>query len=299
MPVNVAASVFDRLKRSAREAHKDFNLLLNRYAAERFLYRLSCSAHADSFLLKGAMLFAVWEREPHRPTRDIDLLGFGEDSEERVRSVFVDVCGTPVEDDGVVFDPASVAVTDIRQALRYQGKRARVDGRLGTARLRCQIDVGFGDAIVGAAPTIVYPTLLGQPAPRLRAYPAVAVIAEKLHAVVEFGMDNSRMKDFYDLYVLPQQLAFGGDELVAAIAATFARRSITLSAELPVGLTCEFAEDAAARTRWKAFADRNHRAALGLNDAVAGARRFLQEPVAAVAAADRFAKRWPAGGPWT
>jgi Nucleotidyl transferase AbiEii toxin, Type IV TA system len=299
VPVDVAASVFDRLKRSAREAHKDFNLVLDRYAAERLLYRLSCSGHADSFLLKGAMLFAVWEREPHRPTRDIDLLGFGEDSEDCVRSVFVDVCETPVEDDGVVFDPASVAVTDIRQALRYQGKRARVDGRLGTARLRCQIDVGFGDTIVGAAPMIVYPTLLDQPAPRLRAYSAVAVIAEKLHGVVEFGMDNSRMKDFYDLQMLPQHLAFGGDELVAAIAATFARRSITLGTELPVGLTREFAEDAAARTRWKAFADRNHLDALGLNDAVAGARRFLQEPVAAVAAADRFAKRWPAGGPWT
>ena len=104
MPINVAASVFNRLKRSARAANKDFNLALNRYAAERLLYRLSCSRHADSFLLKGALLFAVWEREPHRPTRDIDLLGFGEDSEEGVRRVFVEVCGTPVEDDGVVFD---------------------------------------------------------------------------------------------------------------------------------------------------------------------------------------------------
>ena len=298
MPVNIAASVFDRLKRSARAANKDFNLALNRYAAERLLYRLSCSRHAGSFLLKGAMLFAVWEREPHRPTRDIDLLGFGEDSEERVRRVFVEVCGTPVEDDGVVFDPASVAVTDIMKAQRYQGKHVRVDGRLGTARLRCQIDVGFGDAIVGAAPTIVYPTLLDQPAPRLRAYPAVAVIAEKLHAVVELGLDNSRMKDFYDLHVLPQRLAFAGDELVAAIAATLARRGVTLGAELPVGLTRVFAEDAAARTRWKAFMSRNHLGALDLNDVIAGARRFLQEPVEAVAGADRFVKRWPAGGPW-
>ena len=298
MPVNVAASVFDRLKRSARATNKDFNLVLDRYAAERLLYRFSCSGHADSFLLKGAMLFAVWEKDPHRPTRDIDLLGFGEDSEERVRRVFVDVCGTPVEDDGVVFDPASVVVTDIRQALRYHGKRARVDGRLGTARLRCQIDVGFGDAIVGAAPTIVYPTLLDQAAPRLRAYPAVAVIAEKLHAVVEFGMHNSRTKDFYDLHVLPQQLAFGGDELAAAMAATLARRGITLGAELPVGLTREFAEDAAARTRWRAFMNRNHLDALDLNDAIAGARRLLQEPMEALGADYSFVKRWPPGGPW-
>ena len=126
-----------------------------------------------------------------------------------------------------------------RRGHRHQASAAlpretrRVDGRLGVARLRCQIDVGFGDAIVGAAPTIVYPTLLDQAAPRLRAYPAVAVIAEKLHAVVEFGMDNSEMKDFYDLRVLPQQLAFAGDELAAAIAATLARRGITLGAELP------------------------------------------------------------------
>lgn len=228
----MGASAFNRLKALSRSPGQDFNLTLVRYGCERLLYRLSQSPHAGSFMLKGATLFTVWEAEPHRPTQDVDLLGFGEDSEERLRGVFEEVCGAAVTSDGMSYDAAGIIVTDIREGLAYQGKRVRVPARLGNARLVVQIDVGFGDALAAWDTEVTLPTLLDFPAPRLRAYPAEAVIAEKLHAMAQHGMPNSRMKDVYDVQALAARLAFEGGALTEAIALTFERRGRPIAADL-------------------------------------------------------------------
>jgi hypothetical protein len=296
-PVNVAASVLERLKQRARRTGEDFNLLLDRYVAERLLYRLSQSSHAGSFTLKGATLFAVWEDEPHRATRDIDLLGSGEESAERLRSVFADVCAVTVVDDGLVFDPLSAAVSDIRVGEGFGGERVVVSCRLGNARLNMQIDIGFGDALAHPGDPVELPTLLDFPAPRLRVYPADSVIAEKLDAMAEHGMLNSRMKDIYDVCVLAQRLEFDGARLTDAVRATFEHRGRAFG-EVPAPLTPGFADDVTINTRWQAFLRRNRLEPLDLAAAVDRLGAFLLEPLAALAAGEAFTKRWPPGGPW-
>jgi len=201
-PSNISASVRQRLLNLIRESGDDPNLVWTRYATERLLYRLSVSEHAGDFILKGAMLFMVWTGQSYRPTLDMYFLGRGEDTSERLREVFRRVCGVDVEPDGLVFDVDSVAVVPIREEQRYQGQRITLTARLGKARIPVQVDVGFGDVVTPRAKKVSYPTLLDFPAPSIRAYPRETVVAEKFEAMVMLGIANSRMKDFYDLYVL-------------------------------------------------------------------------------------------------
>ena len=196
---NVAASVRQRLLNLRVKYPGDFNVLLTRYAAERLLYRLSISPHSRQFVLKGALLFVVWLPQWHRPTRDLDLLGFGENSVERLTDLFREICQTEAVADGLEFDPASLEATEIREGQEYGGRRVRLLALLGNARVPVQVDVGFGDSITPGPCEIDYPTLLSDlPAPKLRAYPRETVVAEKLEAMVALGWANSRMKDFYD-----------------------------------------------------------------------------------------------------
>lgn len=198
---NVAASVRARLLNVAKAQGVDFNQVLVRFALERILYRLTQSPHADRFLLKGALLFTLWYDMPHRATRDADLLGFGASDLESVAQVFCEIAAVAV-DDGIVFDPASVAVEEIRKEMGYSGVRVVIAGELAQARCKTQIDVGFGDAVTPGPVDSVYPVLLDDlPAPRLRAYPTYTVVAEKLHAIALLGMTNSRLKDYFDLSV--------------------------------------------------------------------------------------------------
>jgi len=294
----MGASAFNRLKALTRSPGQDFNLTLIRYGCERLLYRLSKSRHSSSFMLKGATLFVVWEEEPHRATRDIDLLGFGEDSAQRLRAVFVDVCRQEVEDDGVRFDPDSVSASDILEGQTYQGKRIHVGGTLGTATLSVQVDIGFGDALATWDAEVVMPTLLDFPAPRLRAYAVEAVVAEKLHAMVQHGMLNSRMKDIYDVQALAARLTFDGGSLTEAVRLTFERRGRPIGAGLPAPLTAVFAADEMILVRWGGFLRRNRLDAVELADAVNAHRVFLLQPWEALQRGEAFAMFWPPGGPW-
>ena len=253
----VAHSVRQRLLNRSRDTGEDYNLLLTRYAIERLLYRLSQSAHADAFVLKGAMLFALWTGALHRPTRDLDLLGFGEPSEKRMAGVFRDVCGQTVEDDGMTFDANSVTAAPIREEHAYDGIRLRVAAKLGNARLNLQVDVGFGDVVTPDAKTDEYPTLLDQPAPRLRVYSPESVIAEKFEAMVSLGMANSRMRDFYDVWVLLEQFELDDVVLQAAIRATFERRQTPIPTTVPLALTAEFAGDPDKQRQWTGFLQRS------------------------------------------
>jgi len=250
---NVAASVRQRLMNLRQARGEDYNTLLTQYAIERFLYRLSKSEVTGRFVLKGAMLFRVWSGSLHRPTRDLDLLGHGEATPSAVANAVRQIIATPVEDDGLVYDPDSITAAEIREEQEYGGIRVKLVVMLGKARIPMQIDVGFGDAITPEAAPRDYPSLLGMDAPRLPMYPPETVVAEKLEAAVARGMTNSRMKDYYDLFVLFRTYDLDDQVLADAIAATFARRRTVLPLELPVGLSEDFGNDPNARRLWREF----------------------------------------------
>ena len=255
-PKNLAASVKARLQNEAARRGDDFNLLLLRYGIERLLFRLSQSVYADRFLLKGAMLFVVWDEKTHRPTRDLDLLGFGHSEKVDLENVFREVVAVPVVDDGFVFDPVSVRAEEIREDNAYGGVRVRIMGKLGSAEIPVQIDVGVGDAVTPAPETASFPALLDFPAPQVRTYPVYTVVAEKFEAMAKLGIANTRMKDFHDVWFLTRRFQLDGPTLRRAIEATFARRKTML----PVGpepLTDAFATDRAKQIQWAAFIRRN------------------------------------------
>ena len=241
-PKNISASVKARLQNVAAKRGEDFNLMLLRYGIERLLFRLSQSPYADRFLLKGAMLFVVWDEKTHRPTRDLDLLGFGSTEKADLIRVFAAVAAVPVVDDGIVFDPESVHADDIREDNAYGGVRIRLLGKLGTAEVPVQIDVGAGDVVTPAPERATFPALLDFPAPQIRTYPVYTVVAEKFEAMVKLGIANTRMKDFHDIWFLAQRFEFDGPTLRKAIDATFARRQTNLP-PLPEALTDAFAND--------------------------------------------------------
>jgi predicted nucleotidyltransferase component of viral defense system len=276
MTANRAASIRARLKQRADAAKQDFNLVLTRYGLERLLYRLSISEHAPNFLLKGALLFQLWYGDEQRPTRDADLLGFGPDDVPTLVAIFRSISELAV-DDGIAFDPDSVTGAQIRKDTTYGGVRIDLRATLDRARIALQVDIGFGDAVTPQPQTIDYPTLLADsPAPTLRAYPKATVVAEKLHAVSILGMTNSRMKDFFDLWVLLRDQTLQGSEVQQAVEATFTRRQTALPDTLPVGLSDAFADDGAKQLQWRAFLRRNQLDALELAAVLLEIRTRLQ-----------------------
>jgi predicted nucleotidyltransferase component of viral defense system len=280
MSAGLVASIHARLLNHAKARGEDFNLVLTRYALERFLYRLSVLPAREVFWLKGAMLFTLWFDAPHRPTRDADFLGFGVMDAQALAQTMSEVCGVAASD-GMVFMASTVVIEEIREEARYGGLRVRLVGTLGNARIALQLDVGYGDVVTPGPEDAVYPTLLAdQPAPNLRVYPRAAVVAEKLEAIASLGMANSRMKDYFDLYALAQESALSIRALADAIAATFARRQTQLPSAVPLGLSDEFALDASKLAQWKAFLSKNRLAAPALEQVVAELRYFLAEPLA-------------------
>jgi hypothetical protein len=259
-PSNLSASVHARLLTLAKRSNADFNVLLVRFASERLLYRLSCSPHADGFVLKGAWLFYVWHLD-RRVTRDVDLLGLGNASPRAMENTFREALGSPVEPDGIAFDPAELQVAELREGAAYPGVRVRIVARLGNARIPLRVDVGFGDAVVERPIKKELPTLLDLPAPELRAYPVEAVVAEKIEAMVRFGAVNTRLKDYFDLYVLATELTIDVARLTRQFAETFQCRGTPIPAEEPVGLSDAFAREAERDTRWRAFLERSGGAA--------------------------------------
>lgn len=249
---NMGASVRARLLTISKERGQPFELLLTRYVLERFLYRLSTTAHRRNFVLKGAMLVTTWLENPHRPTRDIDLLGIGNAQPEVILAAFKEICAIEA-DDGVTFDAEGLIIERNREDLAYGGLRVATNAQIGGARVRVVIDVGFGDAIEPGLNEIELPVLLDQPAPTLQAYAMETVIAEKFQAMVALGRANSRMKDFYDLWFLAKTFTFENDRLARAITATFKRRQTQVPVDVPDALTDAFAKDDQKRKQWDAF----------------------------------------------
>ena len=279
MSRNAAASVRARLKNRADATDEDYNLLLTRYGLERLLYRLSVSEHAPNFLLKGALLFLLWHELPHRPTRDADLLGFGADDADSVVAVFRDVCAVAC-DDGMRFDTGAIRGSVIRKQAGYGGVRVEIPATLDGAKLALQVDVGFGDVVTPQAQMVSYPVLLDdQPAPQLRAYPKYTVCAEKLQALCLLAMANTRLKDYFDLWLLLGEGSLDDALLAQAIAATFARRGTALPPAWPIGLTDAFAADAAKQRQWQAFLRKNRLDAPALTEVVGELRAALAQPL--------------------
>jgi len=299
MSVGLAQSVQARLVRHAKSLNVDPNLVFARYATERLLYRLSRSPYAERFVLKGALLLLVWLGEAIRPTRDADLLGFGEFDGEALARIFSEICAVQVEPDGVAFDAASIQIAAIRPEDAYGGQRVILRAHLGRARIRVQVDVGIGDAVTPEPEWLEYPSLLDLPRPRLRAYGPETVIAEKVNAMVVLGSKNSRMRDFFDVYALAAREPFDGSILARAMRATFARRRTEIPAETPIALTKRVADVEGKRAQWAAFLHRGRLTApADLEAIVTSVGGFVGPVLAAAARGESFTAKWPAGGPW-
>lgn len=295
---DIAASVKARLVAQAKEHGEEAQSLLTRYASERFLYRLSQSKYKDKFLLKGASLFALWFNEPHRPTKDIDLLGFGESDIPALEATVRDICkinGT----DGLQFMPDAVAGERIREETAYQGIRLTFLAMLGTAKIPIQVDVGFGDAVTPDAKEASLPTILDFPAPSLRVYPKETVVAEKFEAMVRFGLVNSRMKDFWDVRYMIAEFEFDGKLLQEAIRATFKNRQTQFPITLSVALTDGFVENAMVAGRWSGFINRNRMKNFSdLEEVIQSLRAFFTPIIEAEKDIEEFGLHWTAASGW-
>ena len=302
MSSNIADSIKARLLNEARGGGTEFELFLVRYACERFLYRLGKSAVRDRCILKGATLLALWMKEPYRATRDIDLLAFGESDEETVRTIIEAVCSVPCGEDGIAFDLETLRVSPIRDNQRYQGQRANLRARLGTARIAVQVDFGFGNAVTPVVDEEVLPTLIGGvPAPLVRTYPRVATIAEKFETMVQLGTRNSRMKDFYDMWALSETFAFDGDELRKAVDRCFERRETVWSQAVPEALTPAFYSNADLQDRWQSYGQDGlllSSPPSAFEDIGSRIRSFLGPVRESILAGQPLERHWPAGGPW-
>jgi predicted nucleotidyltransferase component of viral defense system len=297
---NLPASIRNRLFALAKSRGEDFQLVLTHYALERVMHRIGQSPYREQFVLKGAMLFSLWSEDAHRATRDLDLLGRGAREIARLEAVFREIMTMEVEADGLEFIDRSLRGARIREDQEYEGVRVQFEVRLASARIPVQVDIGFGDAITPAAEEIVYPSLLNLSPPLLLAYPRETVVAEKFQAMVQLGIANSRMKDFYDLWVMSRQFEFAGTVLAEALRRTFARRATAIPVEAPLALTAEYADDAMKQKQWAGFVNRLRLTArdLTLPEVIQALREFLQPVATALATDATFDRVWRPAGPW-
>lgn len=296
---NTAASVHQRLLNKAKETARPFNELLQYFAIERFIYRLSKSPHADRFILKGALMFSAWAGPGFRPTMDIDLLGKIDNSLAMIVTAIKDTCEMEVVPDGMDFHPETVTAARITEGAEYEGVRCRVRGGLGKARIVLQIDIGFGDVIVPGPRKVVYPALLDFPPPELNGYTMESTIAEKFQAMVKLGILNSRMKDFYDIWFLSSLFDFKGETLAEAVEKTFENRDTPIIVNPPV-FDSSFLKDKDKKVQWLGFIKKAKftNAPASFEDVATAVKVFLSPIVASLVESKTFSSIWTAPGPW-
>lgn len=297
---DMSASVRGRLLNLAKSTGRDFQEITIRYAVERFLARLAESEHRDRFILKGAMLYIPWKLDDKRTTMDLDLLGFGSPDRDNLILVFRAICEVEIEDDGLRFDGKSVTARAIREEAIYDGVRMMVNVALGAMRIRLQVDVGFGDHIVPEPECSEFPALLAEHGPVVRVYSPETVIAEKFHAMAVLGMANSRMKDYFDIWMLSRNFTINGAILGAAIEQTFAKRQTSLPKTEPTGLSEEFSSNEQKQRQWDGFLRRQRRldSAPGLPVIVEANRGFLVPIVTSIATDEEFKLTWSPDQGW-
>lgn len=267
------------------------------YVREGILDRLSKSDVADRFILKGASVFQVLLGQPHRPTADIDLLGFGTNEPEKLKAIFTEICRIPTQD-GLNFTEIS---TDLLQkGKKYQGVRLKIGGNLNSISFTTQVDVGYGHIVTPKALDAEFPTLLDRVPPRLKIYPKETIVAEKLEAVVVLGLRNSRLKDYYDLLYLSNNFSFEGEILAEAINNTFTRRETPFPKSTPIGMTEKYINyDPVRRKDWKKlFQQGTMDSRPKLSEAIASIREFLLPPLQAAATGSEFNQKWTKDGGW-
>ncbi|MEE9350686.1 MAG: nucleotidyl transferase AbiEii/AbiGii toxin family protein [Thiotrichaceae bacterium] len=292
MSKDIAASIRQRLLNLAKDKHENFDYVLRQYLIQRLLYRLSVSEYRDQFLLKGAMLFWVWNQDIHRPTRDIDLLGFGSNDKQHLAEVFQGVISLQ-EDDGLAFDAQNIHVQDIKEDAKYQGVRITGHANLDQARIPFQIDIGFGDAVTPDSENISLPSFLDLPAANIGAYPVYTVVAEKFQAMVELGIANSRLKDFFDLWMIASQFDLEGSILMDAISATFSQRETIIDLQGLTVFSNAFKIDQQKGTQWKAFLNKNQlQVAKSFPEIMTDLEAFLLPPYSCLASKLDFSLQW-------
>ena len=295
---NLSASVMARLYNQARHRGRPLNDLLQFYAIERFLFRLSCSDYANSFILKGALMFVALKLHSFRPTRDIDLLGYTSNEVENIVRIMQEICLQPVEPDGLTFDPETIRGHRINEDADYQGVRVQFVATLGKAHMPMQIDVGFSDIVWPSPIESDYPTILPQKGPHLRGYSLESIIAEKVQAMVYLGIVNSRLKDFYDVWTLINEFDFDGQTLTQAFEKTFSHRKTALPEGIPQALTEDFAHD--KQVQWQAFGKRigSNLNIPTLEVVIEMLRNFLMPPLEAANNKTGFRAVWKHGMGW-
>lgn len=297
---NIEGSVRAKLDNKRKELNIPFLEILRTYAMERFLYRLSKADFAKDFVLKGALLFTAWDVKERRTTLDIDLLAHYSNQISAIEKAVKEVCIIDVTPDGLRFDADSVIGAKIKEDADYEGVRVKLTGFLGKSRIPTQIDFGFGDTTYPLPKMINYPVILDFPVPRLKGYAPETVVSEKFEAMVQLGALNSRMKDFYDIWLLMRRFEFQGEVLTEALKRTFAQRKI----DLPQGsnlLADEIYDEGSDRqTLWKAFLTKNgiKHAPDKLATIAKEIEKFLVEPLNALTKGIKFRKEWKASGPW-
>lgn len=298
-PTNLVASVLARLRNNSQSAGVPFQQVLQQYAIERFLYRVSKSTHVQTVILKGALLLKTIGIPRSRPTLDIDLLRRGKADQEHLIALVKDCATLGVEPDGLTFLADSVVAEEITKDSEYKGTRILLDARMNNVRLRIQIDFGVGDVVIPGPRLIEYPTLLSGDTIRLLAYPVETAIAEKLQAMVALGGPNSRMKDFYDVWICSKHLDFDGDTLAKAVDATFKNRDTPMPTEQFEALTTKFADE--HRMQWNAFVRKAGENELtdSLDKIVSDIEQFAMPTLRSVALGERFDKQWKAGDSWS
>jgi predicted nucleotidyltransferase component of viral defense system len=292
--VNLAASIQGQLLQLAKQKQEDYNYLLMRYASDRLLYRLSQSQYKQKFVLKGATLFRVWNGEPHRATKDLDLLSYGTNEVSNLMEIFQEICCVSCEDDGINFQPEDIIGEKIKEDQEYEGVRLKLKGKLGSIPLMVQVDIGFGDAIASSTEQVSFPAILDLPVPCLQIYPRETVVAEKFQAMVSLGISNSRLKDFYDIWFLCQHFEFQGSLLSQAIQATFERRKTPLPMAAPLALTAEFSEDADKQKQWQGFLKKGQLKSTqkSLSQTIGVIKDFVMPPCFAMAKSEDFNLIW-------
>ncbi len=296
---NVVASVLARLRNHAKEHGAPFQQVLQHYAIERFLYRISKSRHADTVTLKGALLLRTIGIPRSRPTLDIDMLRQGKADRASLIDLVKDCAQLDVEPDGVTFVAQSIVAEEITKEAEYKGLRVRMDARMENVRLRLQVDFGVGDVMVPGPRLIEYPVVLDDTPIQLRAYPVESAIAEKLQAIVALGNANSRMKDFYDIWICSRHLDFDADTLCKAIAATFENRDTPIPADNVEAFSSTFATQ--HQVQWKAFAKNIGEEALGnaFDAILADLKAFLMPVLAWIENGESTRRLWKSGKAWT
>lgn len=297
---NIEASVKAQLQNKAKETNRPFAEVLQYYGMERFLYRFSKSKYADKFVLKGALLFAVWQIPDRRTTLDIDFLARFDNEVSAIEKVMKDVCETAVEPDGLKFDSESVKGAKIKEDADYEGVRVKFTGFLDRARIPMQIDMGFGDIVYPKTKVIDYPVILDFPKPHLNGYPQESVISEKFEAMIKLGLLNSRMKDFYDIWLMTRQFEFKGANIASAIKKTFNNRKTEIPNKKPLFADEIYDEKSDRQTLWSAFLKKGdiQHAPKTLSETAKAIERFLIEPILALNGNVAFDKTWKSPKGW-